>query len=161
MACHLQFLTLVLFRLSLTLPPSPRTLTVRGGRRYVRCDEMAADAMAVVKSGELRIIPEAHEKTWFHWMTNIRDWCISRQLWWGHRIPAYFVTVSDDSVPKGEVSNAGRRRGAGQLRRRRIGNRRWRSTAGLCQSRVRAEAATGRREVNSERAVSCCGTVGQ
>ncbi|XP_043244870.1 valine--tRNA ligase-like isoform X1 [Amphibalanus amphitrite] len=72
---------------------------------YVRCDEMAADAMAVVKSGELRIIPEAHEKTWFRWMTDIRDWCISRQLWWGHRIPAYFVTVSDDSVPRGEETD--------------------------------------------------------
>ncbi|XP_043212811.1 valine--tRNA ligase-like isoform X1 [Amphibalanus amphitrite] len=72
---------------------------------YVRCDEMAADAMAVVKSGELRIIPEAHEKTWFRWMTDIRDWCISRQLWWGHRIPAYYVTVSDDSVPRGEETD--------------------------------------------------------
>ena len=85
---------------TINTPPPPHT-------RYVRCDEMAADAIAVVKSGQLRIIPEMHEKTWFHWMNNIRDWCISRQLWWGHRIPAYFVTVLDDAVPRGEVRIAG------------------------------------------------------
>ncbi|XP_037080211.1 valine--tRNA ligase-like isoform X2 [Pollicipes pollicipes] len=72
---------------------------------YVKCDEMAADAMEVVKSGELRIIPETYQKTWYHWMSGIRDWCISRQLWWGHRIPAYFVTVGDDSVPRGEETD--------------------------------------------------------
>lgn len=54
---------------------------------------MAADAVEVVKSGELKIIPEQFKKTWFIWMDGIRDWCISRQLWWGHRIPAYFVSV--------------------------------------------------------------------
>lgn len=58
---------------------------------YVKCDDMAAKATEAVKSGELKIIPEAHNKTWYHWMDGIRDWCISRQLWWGHRIPAYFV----------------------------------------------------------------------
>ncbi|KAG2468866.1 SYVC ligase, partial [Polypterus senegalus] len=69
---------------------------------YVRCDEMGRQAAEAVRSGELKIIPEAHLKTWFNWMDNIRDWCISRQLWWGHRIPAYFVTVNDPSVPPGE-----------------------------------------------------------
>jgi valyl-tRNA synthetase len=58
---------------------------------YVKCDEMAASATEAVKSGELKIIPEIHTKTWYHWMDGIRDWCISRQLWWGHRIPAYRV----------------------------------------------------------------------
>ncbi|CAH0387130.1 unnamed protein product [Bemisia tabaci] len=56
---------------------------------------MAKKAMEAVNSGELKIIPEQHKKIWFHWMENIRDWCVSRQLWWGHRIPAYHVTVND------------------------------------------------------------------
>lgn len=60
---------------------------------YVKCDEMASKAVDAVKSGELKIIPEMHVKTWYHWMQGIRDWCISRQLWWGHRIPAYYVTI--------------------------------------------------------------------
>lgn len=67
---------------------------------YVKCDRMAADAIDAVKTKRLKIIPDAHEKTWFHWMENMRDWCISRQLWWGHRIPAYLVTVEGE--PKGD-----------------------------------------------------------
>uniref|UniRef100_A0A803SSC4 valine--tRNA ligase n=1 Tax=Anolis carolinensis TaxID=28377 RepID=A0A803SSC4_ANOCA len=70
---------------------------------YVRCDTMARGAAEAVRRGDLRIVPDFHLKTWFNWMDNIRDWCISRQLWWGHRIPAYFVTVNDPSVPPGEV----------------------------------------------------------
>lgn len=60
---------------------------------YLNCDDMAKKAVEVVDNGELKIIPEMHTKTWHHWMGGIRDWCISRQLWWGHRIPAWFVTV--------------------------------------------------------------------
>ncbi|XP_013145718.1 PREDICTED: valine--tRNA ligase isoform X2 [Papilio polytes] len=62
---------------------------------YIKCDIMAEEAVKAVKSGELKIIPDAHEKTWYHWMDNIRDWCISRQLWWGHQIPAYKVTLPE------------------------------------------------------------------
>nr|DBA20552.1 TPA: hypothetical protein GDO54_017317 [Pyxicephalus adspersus] len=69
---------------------------------YVRCDEMGKKAADAVRDGQLAIKPEFHNKTWFSWMDNIRDWCISRQLWWGHRIPAYFVTINDPSVPAGE-----------------------------------------------------------
>ena len=58
---------------------------------YVKCDSMAKRALQVVETGELTIIPEQHVKIWNHWMTGIKDWCISRQLWWGHQIPAYFV----------------------------------------------------------------------
>ncbi|XP_076670453.1 valyl-tRNA synthetase isoform X1 [Andrena cerasifolii] len=65
---------------------------------YVRCGEMAAKAMEVVQSGELKIIPDQYKKIWYHWMENIRDWCISRQLWWGHRIPVYSVTVNDTAT---------------------------------------------------------------
>ncbi|XP_022901462.2 valine--tRNA ligase [Onthophagus taurus] len=66
---------------------------------YVKCSEMANNAVEAVKNGDLKIVPEMHVKTWYHWMEGIRDWCISRQLWWGHRIPAYFVTI--DGQPKG------------------------------------------------------------
>lgn len=65
---------------------------------------MAEKATEAVRSGELKIIPEHHTKTWYHWMDGIRDWCVSRQLWWGHRIPAYYVTVNDPSVQAGSVS---------------------------------------------------------
>uniref|UniRef100_H3CRE9 Valine--tRNA ligase n=1 Tax=Tetraodon nigroviridis TaxID=99883 RepID=H3CRE9_TETNG len=69
---------------------------------YVSCADMGKQAADAVREGRLRIVPDHHLKTWFNWMDNIRDWCISRQLWWGHRIPAYFVTVSDGSVEPGE-----------------------------------------------------------
>ena len=59
---------------------------------------MAAKAMDAVKSGELKIIPDQYKKIWYHWMENIRDWCISRQLWWGHRIPAYCVKIRNVKV---------------------------------------------------------------
>jgi len=61
---------------------------------YIKCDTMAAKAVKAVRSGELRIEPKDHEKTWFYWMENIKDWCVSRQLWWGHRIPAYRVSLA-------------------------------------------------------------------
>uniref|UniRef100_W5LEP7 valine--tRNA ligase n=1 Tax=Astyanax mexicanus TaxID=7994 RepID=W5LEP7_ASTMX len=69
---------------------------------YVDCADMGKQAADAVRNGELKIIPDHHLKTWFNWMDNIRDWCISRQLWWGHRIPAYFITVNDPSVKPGE-----------------------------------------------------------
>jgi len=58
---------------------------------YVNCASMAARSIAAVRNGDLKIVPEMHEATWYRWLENIRDWCVSRQLWWGHRIPAYFV----------------------------------------------------------------------
>ncbi|XP_029592230.1 valine--tRNA ligase-like isoform X1 [Salmo trutta] len=69
---------------------------------YVDCADMGKQAADSVREGRLKIIPDHHHKTWFNWLDNIRDWCISRQLWWGHRIPAYFVTVNDPSVKPGE-----------------------------------------------------------
>ncbi|TKR80167.1 hypothetical protein L596_014287 [Steinernema carpocapsae] len=72
---------------------------------YVKCDNMAKRAMNAVASKELKLIPEFHEATWNRWLENIRDWCISRQLWWGHRIPAYFITVNDPSVPAGDSAD--------------------------------------------------------
>lgn len=54
---------------------------------FVKTKPLAERALAVVKSGEIKIIPKHFEKVYFHWLENIQDWCISRQLWWGHRIP--------------------------------------------------------------------------
>ncbi|XP_014117987.1 PREDICTED: valine--tRNA ligase, partial [Pseudopodoces humilis] len=69
---------------------------------FVRCQGLAGAAAAAVRRGDLRLHPPGHARTWFSWMDNIRDWCISRQLWWGHRIPAYFVTINDPQVPPGQ-----------------------------------------------------------
>jgi valyl-tRNA synthetase len=63
---------------------------------YVNCTSMAQRSIAAVKNGDLKILPEMHEATWYYWLENIRDWCVSRQLWWGHRIPAYFVRVTGE-----------------------------------------------------------------
>ena len=57
---------------------------------FVKMDTLAAPAIEAVRSGQTRFVPERFEKIYFHWLENIRDWCISRQLWWGHRIPAWY-----------------------------------------------------------------------
>ena len=63
---------------------------------WVNCSQMAKEACDAARSKELEILPAFMEPTWFRWLENIRDWCISRQLWWGHRIPAYYVTLEDE-----------------------------------------------------------------
>lgn len=65
---------------------------------FVRMNQMADRAVQVVQKKELRIIPERFEKIWFNWLENIHDWCISRQLWWGHRIPVYYVKDKKSST---------------------------------------------------------------
>jgi valyl-tRNA synthetase len=72
---------------------------------YVNCDGMAKRATDAVRNKELTILPEEQEKTWFHWLDNIKDWCVSRQLWWGHQIPAWFATKKGESLEKNDMAN--------------------------------------------------------
>jgi rubrerythrin len=71
---------------------------------FVKMEELAKPAIEAVRDGRIKFVPERFSKNYFHWMENIRDWCISRQLWWGHRIPAYYceecgeMVVSRESV---------------------------------------------------------------
>jgi valyl-tRNA synthetase len=60
---------------------------------WVDCKDMAKRSTDAVRDGSLELIPKFHNDTWFRWLDNVQDWCISRQLWWGHRIPAYSVQV--------------------------------------------------------------------
>ena len=65
---------------------------------FVAMEEMAKPAINAIKTGELKFVPESYSKTYLHWLENIRDWCISRQLWWGHRIPAYYCDECGEIV---------------------------------------------------------------
>lgn len=72
---------------------------------FVKVESLAKPAIDAVKEGKTRIIPKQWENTYFEWMENIKDWCISRQIWWGHRIPAWYcdnghITVTADSPEK-------------------------------------------------------------
>ena len=57
---------------------------------FVRMEELAKPAIEAISNGDLKLIPERMNKTYMNWLSNIRDWCVSRQIWWGHRIPAYY-----------------------------------------------------------------------
>eukprot|EP00741_Cyanophora_paradoxa_P007479 tig00001130_g7234.t1 len=63
---------------------------------WMNCKPLAEAAINATKEGKLEIVPEFQRDTWFRWLENIRDWCISRQLWWGHRIPAYYATLDGE-----------------------------------------------------------------
>ena len=65
---------------------------------FVKMDELIKPAVEAVKTGEIKLIPERMEKTYYNWTDNIRDWCVSRQLWWGHRIPAYYCDKCGEIV---------------------------------------------------------------
>ncbi len=65
---------------------------------FVDMKPLAKPAIEAVKNGEVKFVPERFEKTYFNWMDNIRDWCISRQLWWGHRIPAYYCDACGEMI---------------------------------------------------------------
>lgn len=65
---------------------------------FVKMDELIKPAAEAVKTGDIQLIPERMNKTYFNWTDNIRDWCISRQLWWGHRIPAYYCDDCGETI---------------------------------------------------------------
>ena len=72
---------------------------------FVRMEPLAKPAIEAVKNGEIKFIPDRFEKTYYNWMNNIKDWCISRQLWWGHRIPAYYCeNCGEMMVEKGNAT---------------------------------------------------------
>ena len=73
---------------------------------YVRVEPLAAPAIAAVESGRIRFVPANWDKTYFQWMRNIQDWCISRQLWWGHRIPAWYDEAGNIFVARDAAAAA-------------------------------------------------------
>ncbi|MDL2301375.1 valine--tRNA ligase [Lachnospiraceae bacterium OttesenSCG-928-D06] len=73
---------------------------------FVKMDELIKPAREAVKSGEIQLVPKRMEKSYFNWVDNIRDWCISRQLWWGHRIPAYYCDACKEVVVAKEMPNS-------------------------------------------------------
>ncbi|NWF81318.1 MAG: valine--tRNA ligase [Chloroflexi bacterium] len=100
-------------REGLLVKTEPHTMSVgisqRGGeviepllseQWFVRTRPLADLALAAVREGRTRIIPERFEKVYFHWLENIEDWCISRQLWWGHRIPVWYLPDGSRVVPE-------------------------------------------------------------
>ena len=70
---------------------------------FVKMDELIKPAVEAVKKGEIKLIPERMDKIYYNWTDNIRDWCISRQLWWGHRIPAYYCDKCGEIVVAKDV----------------------------------------------------------
>jgi valyl-tRNA synthetase len=70
---------------------------------YVRIEPLAGPAIEAVESGRIRFVPENWDRTYFEWMRNIKDWCISRQLWWGHRIPAWYAPDGGIYVGRSEA----------------------------------------------------------
>jgi valyl-tRNA synthetase len=73
---------------------------------FVKMEELAKPAIEAVKNGDTEFVPERFDKTYYHWLENIRDWCISRQLWWGHRIPAYYCAHCNEIIVSKEKPEA-------------------------------------------------------
>lgn len=73
---------------------------------FVKMKPLAGPAIEIVRDGTVKFVPERFDKTYFHWMENIKDWCISRQLWWGHRIPAWYCSQCDELVVSKDTPSA-------------------------------------------------------
>ncbi|GJE94069.1 valyl-tRNA synthetase-like protein [Phanerochaete sordida] len=72
---------------------------------WVNCKPLAEEAVRRTRSGELVVQPKSSENEWYNWLENIQDWCVSRQLWWGHRCPAYFVRIEGQAQDRNEGKN--------------------------------------------------------
>ncbi|MCL1854882.1 MAG: valine--tRNA ligase [Clostridia bacterium] len=83
---------------------------------FVKMEPLAKPAIEAAKSGKIRFVPERFAKTYYNWMENIRDWCISRQLWWGHRIPAWYCDACGETLVRKEEPEACPKCGATCLR---------------------------------------------
>ena len=83
---------------------------------FVRTKPLAKEAIEAVRDGRTRIVPEVWEKTYFEWMENIRDWCISRQIWWGHRIPAWYCDACGEIIVSKEEPSSCPKCGSDRLR---------------------------------------------
>jgi len=83
---------------------------------YVDAKTLAGPAIAAVRDGDIRVVPETWKKTWFNWLENIQPWCVSRQLWWGHQIPAWYDEAGNVFVAENEAE-AQRLAGAAKLTR--------------------------------------------
>ncbi len=83
---------------------------------FVNMRELAGPAIEAVKTGKVRIIPDYGEKIFFNWMGNIRDWCVSRQIWWGHRVPVYYCDDCGETFASAENPGACRRCGSANIR---------------------------------------------
>jgi len=83
---------------------------------FVKTKPLAQEAIEAVRNGRTRIIPEVWEKTYFEWMENIRDWCISRQIWWGHRIPAWYCEACGQIIVAKEAPASCPKCGSNRLR---------------------------------------------
>ena len=83
---------------------------------FVKMEEMAKPAIDALQSGRLKFVPESFGKTYMHWLEGIRDWCISRQLWWGHRIPAYYCEECGEMVVSRDMPEKGPKCGCSHLK---------------------------------------------
>jgi valyl-tRNA synthetase len=79
---------------------------------YVDAAKLALPALQAVKKGDIRVVPETWKKTWYNWLENIQPWCVSRQLWWGHRIPAWYA--EDGNIFVAETEDEARAQAGGQ-----------------------------------------------
>jgi valyl-tRNA synthetase len=106
---------------TMTLPRSQRTNSVVepmiSTQWFVKMEPLAIPALEAVRSGRTRIVPEEWVKTWEHWLTNIQDWCISRQLWWGHQIPAFYCGACNHVNVTREDPTACEKCGSAELQR--------------------------------------------